>query len=103
MSDDRQSVIEKDRQRRQARSALQGDLTEAKHDLHPRTMFDRWKGKKRAQLTELADNSRQTLKKNAPLIGLVGTAILLFAARKPISNAIDKLRDKARDAKDRNS
>jgi hypothetical protein len=103
MSDDRQTVIEKDRQRRAARMALQADAQVAKHDLHPRTIFDRWKGRKIAQLTDATGSGKQVLRKNAPLIGLASAAILLFAARKPISNAIQSLRQKVRQTKDRKS
>jgi hypothetical protein len=103
MNNDRQSIIEKDRSRRQARAVLQGDVADAKHDLHPRTMLDRWKGKKRAQLADATDSTKQIFAKNAPLIGLAGAAILLFSLRKPISNAFTTLRDKVRQAKDRKS
>lgn len=103
MTDDRKKVIELNRQRHDARASLASDVDQAKYDLHPRTIAQRWTDQKRAQLADLADNGKQTLKKNAPLIGLASTAILLFAARRPISNAINALREKAQQAKDRKS
>lgn len=103
MSDERETVIELDRQRKGLRRELVSDVTQAKHDLNPRTMARRWTDRKRAQVGELADKGKHALKKNAPLIGLASAAILLFALRKPISKTIQKLRDKARDAKDRKS
>jgi hypothetical protein len=98
--DSRDTVIKLDRERRHLRAHLTGDVEQAKHDLHPRTLTRRWKDQKRAQLADLGESGKQALRKNAPLIGLAGAAILLFAARRPISNAINKLRNKARQAKD---
>lgn len=101
--DTRDTVIKLDRRRRDRRAHLAGDVEQAKHDLHPRTLARRWTDTKRAQLADLADNGKRGLKKNAPLIGLAGTAILLFAARRPISNAINALREKMQQTKDRKS
>ncbi len=99
---DRETVIALDRKRRKLREELSGDAAQAKHDLHPSTVFNRWKADKKAQLANLAESGAQVAKKNAPFIGLAGAATLLFALRKPISKAFDKLRDKARDIKDPN-
>ena len=104
MSDDtRDKVIALDQERRNLRTQLVGDAEQAKQDLHPRTLIERWKGRKRHQLTSAAETGKQTLANNAPLIGLAGTAILLFAARKPISRLYQQLRDKKRQVKDRTS
>jgi hypothetical protein len=99
--EDRRKVIELDRHRRKLRGHLAGDMEQARHDLHPRTILRRWMGRKRAQLADIADSGKHAFKKNAPLIGLAGTAILLFAARRPISNTINALRNKVQQAKDR--
>ena len=101
--DTRDKVIALDRERRNLRTHLVGDAERAKHDLHPRTLIARWKGRKRQQLTSAAETGKQALAKKAPLIGLAGAAILLFTARKPISRLYHQLRDKARQVKDRTS
>ena len=102
MSEDmRETIRELDRQRQQQRSKLADDAALAKHDLHPRTLTKRWTARKRDQLGLMADNGKQSLKKNAPLIGLASAAILLFTARRPISKLFQQLRDKARQAKDK--
>lgn len=101
MTDPRREIIkELDKQRHTKRSALSGDVAQAKHNLHPRTLAQRWKDKKRLQLLALSDSGKQNLAKNAPLIGLAGAAILLFSVRKPISNIIQNLRNTARQPKD---
>lgn len=104
MQDDaRIKIIALDQERRNLRTHLVGDAEQAKHDLHPRTLIERWKGRKRQQLTSAAETGKQTLAKNAPLIGLAGAAILLFTARKPISRYYHQLRNKTRQVKDRTS
>jgi hypothetical protein len=103
VEDTRDTVIKLDRQRRKLRAHLTGDVEQAKRDLHPRTLARSWTDRKRAQLANLADDGKHSFRKNAPLIGLAGTAILLFAARRPIFNAINALREKAQQAKDRKS
>jgi hypothetical protein len=100
MTDDaRKTVRQLDSQRQSARARLTGDAEQAKRDLHPRTLARRWTDDKRAKLADLADSGKHSLKKNAPLIGLAGAAILLFSLRKPISDAIHHLRDNAKDRK----
>jgi hypothetical protein len=104
MRDDaRDEVMERDRRRLGLRGVLFDDVVKAKHDLHPKTMASRWTNRKRAQIADLANSGKQSLKKSAPLIGLASAAILLFAARKPISNAINHLRDRAQRSKDQKS
>ena len=102
-NDTRDKVFALDRERRNLRTHLVGDAEQAKHDLHPRTLLKRWKGRKRQQLTSAAETGKQTLAHNAPLIGLAGVAILLFTARKPIFRLYQQLRNKARQVKDRTS
>jgi hypothetical protein len=101
--DNRDKVIALDRERRNLRTHLIGDAEQAKHDLHPRTLIERWKGRKRQQLTSAAKTGKQSLTRNAPLIGLAGAAILIFAARKPIFVFYHQLRNKKRQVKDRTS
>jgi hypothetical protein len=100
MTDDtRETILKLDRERQNARAKLTGDAEQAKHDLHPRTLARRWTDDKRAKLADIVDDGKRTFKKNAPLIGLAGAAILLFSARRPISKVINHLRDKAKDQK----
>jgi hypothetical protein len=96
----RDTVRELDRQRKQARSKLSDDAEQAKYDLHPRTLARRWTDDKKAKLASAVDDGKHAFKKNAPLIGLASAAILFFAARKPIFNAINALRKKAQQTKD---
>ena len=104
MSDDtRDKVIALDRERRNLRTHLVGDAEQAKQDLHPRALIERWSGQKRQQLISAAETGKQTLANNAQLIGLAGAAILLFTARKPISRLYRQLRSKAQNVKDRTS
>jgi hypothetical protein len=101
MSDDaRDAIVALNHLRRERRADLTGDFKQAKVDLQPRTLFARWTGQKKLQITNATDVGKQRLAKNAPLIGLAGAAILLFSARKPISNLFHKLRRKAQQAKD---
>lgn len=97
---DRETIETLNRRRRAMRSALSGDVEQAKLDLHPRTLFTRWKGQKRQQLSALTETGKQNLANNAPLIGLAGAAILLFTARKPISRLYHQLRQKAQQPED---
>jgi hypothetical protein len=100
MSDEtRQNIRDLNQQRRTARAQLSGDVEQAKYDLHPRSLARRWTDDKRAKLNDLVDDGKHSLKKNAPLIGLAGTAILLFAVRKPIFKTIEQYRQKAKDPK----
>ena len=97
MPDDaRDKVIALDQERQNLRTHLVNDAETAKHDLHPRTLIVRWKGRKRQQLTSAAETGQQVLANNALLIGFAGAVILLFTARKPISRLYQQFRDKAR-------
>jgi hypothetical protein len=100
---DRDNIRALDRARRAQRNNLLSDVEQAKYNLHPRTLLTRWTGQKRQQLSAVAENGKQSITKNAPLIGLAGATILLFSARKPIFRLYQKLRDKAQQAKDPSS
>ncbi len=97
--DDRETVRALDRKRLDARARLIDDTEQAKHDLHPRTIVSRWTGRKKQQIANLSDSGKKGLKKNAPLIGLAGAAILLFATRRPISQLFNHLCKQAKDRK----
>ncbi len=101
MTDPRREIIKAlDKQRHAMRTTVSGDVAQAKHVLHPRTLAQQWKDKKRQQLLAISDRGKQNLTKNAPLIGIAGAAILLFSARKPIFKIIQNLRNTARQPKD---
>lgn len=101
MTDDvRDAITALNRKRKNLRANLLDDAQQAKHDLHPRNLVQRWTNQKKQQLAEAADSGKKNLAKNAPLVGLAGSAILLFVARKPIFKLYHTLRDKARQVKD---
>lgn len=93
--DDRQTVQRLDADRKIARAKLTADMTDAKQDLHPKTLARRWASRQVAQMGSVAKTGAQLTRKNAVPIGLASAAILLFAARKPISRLYDKLRNRA--------
>ncbi len=101
MTDDpRDAITAFNRERKNLRANLLDDAQQAKHDLHPRNLVQRWTNQKKQQLTAAADSGKKNLAKNAPLIGLAGTPALLFVARKPIFKLYHTLREKARQVKD---
>jgi hypothetical protein len=101
MTDDpRDAINALNRERKNLRANLLDDAEQAKHDLHPRNLVQRWTSQKKQQLIAAADTGKQNLAKKAPLIGLAGAAILLFGARKPIFKLYKQLRDNARQVKD---
>ena len=95
---DRDTVKALDRQRRMQRATVSTDLDQAKHDLHPKTLAQRWTTKQRVRLLCTSDAAKQKVANNAPVIGLAGLGILLFALRKPISGWMSKFRAPKPDA-----
>ncbi|MGC1469801.1 MAG: hypothetical protein WA793_10505 [Sphingorhabdus sp.] len=91
---ERETILQRDQARKQLRQTLVSDVEQAKHDLHPRTITTRWTAKQKSKLADASASARQNVAKNAPLIGIVAAAGLLFAARKPISNWIERLRNR---------
>lgn len=96
---EREAILQHDRARKALRQALRMDAQQAKHDLHPRTIGARWQAKQMARLAGAATSARRNVAKNAPLVGMAGLAILLFAARKPISQWMQRFRQRERDGK----
>lgn len=96
---DREAILERDQTRKAMRQTLRSDIEQAKHDLHPRTISTRWTARQKSKLVDAGTSAKQNIAKNAPLIGIVAAAGLLFAARKPISNWIERLRDRKRNEK----
>lgn len=91
---ERETILQRDQARKQLRQTLVSDVEQAKHDLHPRTMTTRWTTKQKSKLADAGASAKQNVAKNAPLIGIIAAAGLLFAARKPISKWIDRLRNR---------
>lgn len=89
---ERETVTALDRQRKIQRATLSADVEQAKHDLHPKTLLQRWTDRQRVRLLHTSDTARQKVANNAPVIGLAGLGILLFSLRKPISGWMSKFR-----------
>jgi hypothetical protein len=89
---DRKSVILSDAERRNLRRKLRESVEVAQDVLHPRNQIRRFLQKKKTQAVKVSEDASQLARKNAPLIGAVGLGAILFAARRPISNWLSKLR-----------
>ncbi|RDV06806.1 hypothetical protein DXH95_05235 [Sphingorhabdus pulchriflava] len=90
---ERETVKALDRERKIQRAALTTDLEQARHDLHPQTLLQRWSARQRDRLLSATGTAKQKVANNAPAIGLAGIGILLFSLRKPISGWMNKFRD----------
>jgi hypothetical protein len=88
---DRRDILNLHDSRIKARETLQIDAAQAKVDLNPRTIADRWTAKQKAMARQAADDATHLVKKNALLIGAVSIGVLLFIGRKPISTLSSKL------------
>ena len=97
---DRDTMHRLNANRKLARSRLVADVADAKRDLHPRALLHRWTGKQKARIAATASDGARLARKNAPLLGLAGAAILLYAARKPILDMYRNLRDRAPEAEE---
>jgi hypothetical protein len=89
---ERKSVILSDAERRNLRRKLRGTVEVAQDVLNPRNQVRRFLNRKKSQAAHLSDEATQLARKNAPLIGAVGLAAVIIAARRPISNWLSKLR-----------
>ena len=89
---DRESVILSHAERRNLRRKLKGSIDVAQDILHPRNQVRKLVALKKSQAKKAAGDTVQVVKDNAPLIGIVGAATLLVAARRPISRWISSLR-----------
>jgi hypothetical protein len=96
---EREAILQRDRVRKAKRQSLLTDVERAKHDLHPRTIGSRWTAMQKRRISETAASAKQNIAKNAPLVGIAGLAVLLFVARKPISQWMQRLRDRGLDGK----
>lgn len=89
---DRESVILSHAERRNLRRKLKGSIDVAQEVLNPRNQVRKLVALKKSQAKKTADETIQAAKNKAPLIGIVGAATLLVAARRPISRWISNLR-----------
>jgi hypothetical protein len=89
---ERKSVILSDAERRNLRRKLKDSVGVAQDVLNPRNQLKRFVGRTTSDAKRVAGNAAQVAKKNAPIIGAVGLGALLFAARRPISDWISRLR-----------
>ena len=89
---DRESVILSNAERRHLRRKFKGSVDLAKKALSPRRQFDRLIARKTDEAKQLGTETAQIVKKNAPILGLIGVSALLFAARRPISGWISNMR-----------
>jgi hypothetical protein len=97
---DRESVILSNAERRNLRRKMRGTVQAAREILAPRNQLRRFIDRKTNDATRAAGEVVHVAKKNAPLIGAVGLGALLFAARRPISNWISKVRKSKPNAPD---
>ena len=89
---DRESVILSHAERRNLRRKLKGSIDVAQEVLNPRNQVRKLVALKKSQAKKTADETIQAVKNKAPLIGIVGAATLLVAARRQISRCISNLR-----------
>ena len=89
---DRESVILLNADRRNLRRKLKGSIDVAQEVLNPRNQFRKLVALKKSQAKKAADETIQVVKNKAPLIGILGAATLLVAARRQISRWISSLR-----------
>ena len=89
---DRESVILSNAERRHLRRKFRGTVAVAREVLTPRNQLRRFFVRKTDDATRVAGEAVYLAKKNAPLIGVVGLGALIFAARRPISDWILRLR-----------
>ena len=89
---DRESVILSNAERRNLRRKLKGSVGVAQDILNPRNQLKRFVERNTLKAKDVASDAAQAARKNAPLIGAIGLSAFFFAARRPISNWISKVR-----------
>ncbi|MFN5127947.1 MAG: hypothetical protein ACK519_11265 [Sphingomonadaceae bacterium] len=89
---DRESVILSNAERRYLRRKLKDSLAVTRDVLNPRNHIRRLVERQTTQAKQIADETVQVAKKNAPVIGVIGVSALLIATRGPISRWISRLR-----------
>lgn len=89
---DRKSVILSDAERRYLRRKFKDSLAVTRDVLNPRNQLGRLVERQTTRAKQIADETAEIAKNNAPIIGVIGVSALLIAARGPISRWISKLR-----------
>lgn len=89
---DRESVILSNAERKHLRRKFRGTVEAAREVLAPRNQLNKFLARKTAKATRVAGDAVYIAKKNAPLIGAIGLGALIYAARRPISDWISRLR-----------
>jgi antitoxin (DNA-binding transcriptional repressor) of toxin-antitoxin stability system len=79
-------------ERRYLRRKFNDSLAVTRDILNPRNQLARFVERKTTQAKQVAGETIQIAKHNAPVIGIVGMGALLFAARRQISRWISSLR-----------
>jgi hypothetical protein len=89
---DRESVILSNAERRYLRRKLKDSLAVTRDVLNPRNQLRRLVERQTTQAKQIADETVQIAKNNAPIVGVIGVSALLIAMRGPISRWISRLR-----------
>jgi hypothetical protein len=89
---DRKSVILSDAERRYLRRKFKDSLAVTRDVLNPRNQLRRLVERQTTGAKQIADETVQIAKNNAPIIGVIGVSALLIATRGPIARWISKLR-----------
>ena len=88
----RKSVILSDAERRYLRRKFKDSLAVTRDVLNPRNQLRRLVERQTTQAKQIADETVEIAKNNAPIIGVIGMSALVIAARGPISRWIWRLR-----------
>jgi hypothetical protein len=94
MMPDRGDIERLDLARRNARLKLKADGADVREMLKPSAVFGRWKQRQVQKIASATKQGQYIAKKSAPFVGVAAIAALLYAGRKPIFNAVEKLRNK---------
>jgi hypothetical protein len=89
---DRESVILSNAERRYLRRKLKGSLAVTRDVLNPRNQLRRFVERQTTQAKQIADDTVQIARNNAPIIGVAGLSAFLIAAHRPIWRWISTLR-----------
>ncbi len=92
LATDRKSVILSDVERRYLRRKFKDSLAVTRDVLNPRNQLGRLVERQTTRAKQIADETVEIAKNNAPIIGVIGVSAFLIAARGPISRWISKLR-----------
>ena len=90
---DRKKVILSDAERRNLRRKLKESAEVAQNILNPRNQLRRFIERNKKKAKNFATDAAHVTKANAPVIGAIGFGAIVFAARRPISGWISKLRN----------